>query len=445
MPAAAFYVLALFLYMSSLIITVQEEERPMLLSHKTKIKLKNNESNILGHMNYAAYKLWNVCNYERRNYRELELNQYPDWYYQKKAHKDDLWFKSLPSQTAQEVCKQLDKAWKSYHALLKSGGIENPNPPRFKQENMEITYMQNGIKHEAGSRKVRLSLPKKLKEYMKSEYGIEDKYLYLENEIFRDTDVIKQIKIYPPENGESEIIVIYEVADPEYMEDNGQYLSIDLGLHNLITCYDSTGRSFIVGRQYQNICYRYEKEIARVQSQWSRIQSSKGIKYPKTSKHLERLYEKKSCSIHDYLHKITRYIADYCHDNDIHTVVIGDIRNIRKEKNLGDSVNLKLHSLPYVKIYAMLEYKLQIYGIRMVRQNEAYSSQCGPNTERVCAEDAVKGNRIKRGLYQEDQNIYNADALGAYNILRKYLYEHQIDMHISETGLSSTVVIQAAV
>ena len=271
----------------------------MRLSHKTKIKLKNNESNILGHMNYAAYKLWNVCNYERRNYRELELNQYPDWYYQKKAHKDDLWFKSLPSQTAQEVCKQLDKAWKSYHALLKSRGIENPNPPRFKQENMEITYMQNGIKHEAGSRKVRLSLPKKLKEYMKSEYGIEDKYLYLENEIFRDTDVIKQIKVYPPENGESEIIVIYEVADPEYMEDNGHYLSIDLGLHNLLTCYDSTGRSFIVGRQYQNICYRYEKEIARVQSQWSRIQSSQGIKYPKTSKHLERLYEKKNCSIHD--------------------------------------------------------------------------------------------------------------------------------------------------
>ena len=417
----------------------------MLLSHKTKIKLKNNESNILGHMNYAAYKLWNVCNYERRNYRELELNQYPDWYYQKKAHKDDLWFKSLPSQTAQEVCKQLDKAWKSYHALLKSGGIENPNPPRFKQENMEITYMQNGIKHEAGSRKVRLSLPKKLKEYMKSEYGIEDKYLYLENEIFRETDVIKQIKVYPPEDGESEIIVIYEVADPEYMEDNGHYLSIDLGLHNLLTCYDSTGRSFIVGRQYQNICYRYESEIARVQSQWSRIQSSKGIKYPKTSKHLERLYEKKNSSIHDYLHKITRYIADYCHDNDIHTVVIGDIRNIRKGKNLGDSVNLKLHSLPYAKIYGMLEYKLQLNGIRMVRQNEAYSSQCGPNTERGCAQEAVKENRIKRGLYQEDQNIYNADALGAYNILKKYLYENQIDVYISETGLSSTVVIQAAV
>ena len=86
----------------------------MLLSRKTIIQLNETQANIVGHMNYAASKLWNVCNYERRNYRELELNQYPDWYYQKKAHKDDLWFKSLPSQTAQEVCKQLDKAWKSY-------------------------------------------------------------------------------------------------------------------------------------------------------------------------------------------------------------------------------------------------------------------------------------------------------------------------------------------
>lgn len=32
----------------------------MLLSQKTTIKLNNAESNIIGHMCYAAYKLWNV-------------------------------------------------------------------------------------------------------------------------------------------------------------------------------------------------------------------------------------------------------------------------------------------------------------------------------------------------------------------------------------------------
>lgn len=40
----------------------------MLLSHKTDIQLNTTESNIVGHMCYAASKLWNVCNYERRNF-----------------------------------------------------------------------------------------------------------------------------------------------------------------------------------------------------------------------------------------------------------------------------------------------------------------------------------------------------------------------------------------
>ena len=89
-------------------------ERGMLLSHRTSVKIRPEYSNIIGHMCYAASKLWNVCNYERHHYKELGLEKYPDWYYQKKAHKGDLWYKQLPSQTAQETCKQLDKAWKSF-------------------------------------------------------------------------------------------------------------------------------------------------------------------------------------------------------------------------------------------------------------------------------------------------------------------------------------------
>ncbi|MBR1909672.1 MAG: transposase [Lachnospiraceae bacterium] len=417
----------------------------MLLSHKTVVKLNDDEANILGHLCYAAYKLWNVCNYERRNYHELDLEEYPDWYYQKKAHKDDLWFKSLPSQTAQEVCKQLDKGWKSYFALLKTKGIDNPNPPRFKREPMEITYMQCGIVHRKGENKVRLSLPKKLKEHMRSEYGIEDNYLYLENKIFLDTDTIKQIKMYPPEDNEAKVIVIYEVNDVMPAEENGHYLSIDLGLHNLFTCYDSEGTSFIAGRKYLNISYRYDKEIARIQSQWSAVQSSKGIKHPKTSKHLKKVYQKKQNSINDYLHKVTRMIAEYCRTNDISVVVIGDIKNIRKDRNLGHVVNQKLHSLPYSRIYGMLSYKLALYGIQMIREKESYTSQCGPFAPSVSKEYAVKKNRINRGLYKEDKDVFNADAVGAFNILRKYLAENEKEIVFPVKGISDPIVIKAAV
>ena len=145
----------------------------MLLSKKTSIKVSREYANLIGHMCYAASKLWNVCNYERQHYKETGIEQHPDWYYQKKAHKEDLWYKQLPSQTAQEVCKLLDKAWKSFYALKRSGGIETPRPPRFKQESIPITYMQMGIVHERDTDRVRLSLPKTLKKYMEETYQIQ--------------------------------------------------------------------------------------------------------------------------------------------------------------------------------------------------------------------------------------------------------------------------------
>ena len=43
----------------------------MLLSQRTKIRVSDTQANIIGHLCYAAYKLWNVCNYERMNYKEL--------------------------------------------------------------------------------------------------------------------------------------------------------------------------------------------------------------------------------------------------------------------------------------------------------------------------------------------------------------------------------------
>lgn len=418
----------------------------MLLSCKTKIKLSPTESNILGHMNHAAYKLWNVCNYERHHYQELGLEKYPDWYYQKSHHKDNMWYRSLPSQTAQEVCKLLDKSWKSFYRLLKTGGVVNPKPPRYKQEGIPVTYMQNGIVHQEGSDQIRLTLSRQLKEHMASAYDIHENYLFLKNRIFKSMDVIKQVHLYPPSvEGECKVIVVYEVPDVEVLSDNGHYLSIDLGLHNLMTCYDGNGKAFILGRQYLSLCRKYDKEISRIQSQWALCQVAQGVKYPKMSKHLLRLYTDKRNCIRDYLHKMTRYVAEYCRDNQIHTVVIGDITGIRKENDLGKRTNQKLHSLPYAQLYIMLEYKLSLHGIRLVKQSEAYSSQCSPKAKEVTKEYARKENRCRRGLYRDGNEIYQADAVGAYNILRRYLAVSGIEKKLSVSGLSDPRVIKVAV
>lgn len=462
----------------------------MLLSQKTTIKLNKSESNIIGHMCYAAYKLWNVCNYERRNYKDLSLPvEYPNWYYQKAAHKDDLWFKQLPSQTAQEICKQLDKAWKSFYSLKKSGGIDDPKPPHFKHDNVAITYMQNGIVHEPGNDTIKLSIARNLMKYMSETYQINDTFLYLKNRIFKDVDVIKQIKLYPPENGACEVIVVYEIPDTDILPDNGRYLSIDLGLHNLMTCYDSVnlrspspdvdwisdspytfsnlrtdgqtkvGRglpsiddstskkdnTFIIGRKYLSICRYYDKEIARIQSQWAKIQAKHGVKYPKLSKHAQRLYRNKRNSIHDYLHKVTRCMTMYCQQHNIHTVIIGDWTNIRKDKDFGDKTNQKLHSLPFKQLTDMLAYKLALEGICLEVISEAYSSQTSPLAPDVSRKYAKKSNRVERGLYIDDGLAWNADCVGAFNILRLYLKQKEIDLTFEAKSISHPYVLKVAV
>lgn len=40
--------------------------------------------------------------------------------------------------------------------------------------------------------------------------------------------MIKQIRLYPPENGACEVIVVYEIPDMNIFPDNGRYLSLTL-------------------------------------------------------------------------------------------------------------------------------------------------------------------------------------------------------------------------
>ena len=188
-----------------------------------------------------------------------------------------------------------------------------------------------------GSDQLRLSLPKDLKSYMEETYGIHEKFLYLENKIFRDMDHIKQLRIYPPENGKCDLIVIYEIEEPEQLSQNGHYLSIDLGLHNLMTCYDSgNGRTFILGRKYLSLERYFHKEIARVQSVWYAQQSEKRNKISKIIETYPETLQEKQNAVKDYLHKVTRWIAEYCRKEDIRCVVVGT-SEISVKKKIWDT------------------------------------------------------------------------------------------------------------
>lgn len=414
----------------------------MLLAKKLKIEVTEEQCCYFSHMCYAASKLWNLCNYEKYNWKELSLEGFPNWYYQKKKWKNNFWYKLLPSQTAQEVCKVLDKSWKSYNSLTKKKRIKNCKPPSNKKTPMPITYMQNGMKHNGDT--VRLSLPITLKQMVKESNGIDKNFIYLQHKVFSQVINIKQLMIFPPQNGRCDVVLNYEIEEPKLFPDNGKYLAIDLGIHNLATCYDSANsKTFIVGREYLAICHYFHKEIAKAQSALAKTQSALAKQHQYTSKRLKNLYKKRNNSIQDYLHKLTKFITNYCVENEINTVIMGDLTGIKNRiTNRDKKYNQKLHELPYEKISILLKYKLACKGINFVLQNECYTSQCAPNTPSVERKYANKSNRVQRGLYVSEGNIYNADAVGAYNILRKYCDEHGIKKTFSVKGLTSVKVFK---
>ena len=406
----------------------------MLLSRKEIFKNDEQNNTILRHMGYSAYKLWNVGNYEKRNYKELGLDKFPDWYDQKKRLKTDFFFKNLPSQTAQDVLQLLQEAWQSFFTLKKTKGVENPKPPRFKHDIMDITFKKDAIKQLPGC--IRLTISKQLKDYLKTQ-DIDADFIYLKTKRFSNMN-IKEIQVKFLDEDSFAIIAVYEISDTPKLLNNGRYLSIDLGINNNFSCYDTIGKGFIVNG-FLNATHYYDKKIAYLQSIADKQQVKQGIKYPKKTRQVINLYHKKSNAVTNFLHQSTRLIADYCHENKINTVIIGDIKGIRKDKNIGRN-NQQLHSLPYDRIYEMLEYKLSLYGITLIRQKESYSSQCPPISIKVSKKYAAKKNRKYRGLYIDGNNIYNADMVGAYNILRLYLQKKK-ENEIPFVNLSSPVKV----
>lgn len=403
----------------------------MRLVYNFTIKPNKTTSLILANLTYASARLFNVGNYERKKYSELGFEKMPNWYEQKKRLKDNMWFKALPSQSAQDVLQRLNEGWRSYYKLLRTKGIKEPKPPYYKAKgsHYNVKYLNNSFK-QIGN-KIRLMVSKSQKEFIKEKYNLDIKYFYIKLE--KEIKEIKQIEFKYVNDFTYEVGIIYEIDNEMMKSDNGHYVSIDLGICNLATIYDNKGYSFIIsGNTYLNTLYYYNKRIAHYQS----IYDLQNKTEHKCSKRIQMLYEKKKRVISYIMHASTKRIVDYCLTNDITKVIIGDITNIRENKDLGHINNQKLHSLPFKELYTKLEYKLRLKGIILVYQKEYYTSTCPVDAKEVSKEYQDKG-RKKRGLYKQGNTIYNADSVGAYNIMKLHIINSKLNVSMVLKGLSN--------
>ena len=217
---------------------------------------------------------------------------------------------------------------------------------------------------------------------------------------------------------EFDIEFVYKKEFEPISVDKNNYLSIDMGLDNFATCFNSNdGSSFIIdGRYIKSINRHYNKQKAHYQS----ILDRQSIK---VSKKMLNLSRKRYNKINNYFNLAVKYITDYAISKNIGSIVIGDFSDIKQNTNIGKKNNQNFVNIPYGIFKRKLQSKCEQLGIDYHLQEESYTSKCSYlDNEPVKKHDTYKGKRVKRGLFRTSQGyLINADVNGSANILVKFL------------------------
>ena len=229
-----------------------------------------------------------------------------------------------------------------------------------------------------------------------------------------------------------------------YIEDDSRIISIDLGLNNLVTITNNIGiRSVIIngkGLKSKNIYYNYQ--IGKYQSILATVNEKDKKKKSYKSNRLTRLRVKRNNIMNDYIHKTTRYIINYCKENLIDTIVIGNNKFQKQNKRKKQIKGLKnFIQVPIKRIIEQLRYKLEYENINLIETEESYTSKTSfldnevPNKETI-----AKGKRIKRGVFKRPNGEYvNSDINGSLQILSKVISTRlleQLRKVVSSNGLA---------
>lgn len=102
-------------------------------------------------------------------------------------------------------------------------------------------------------------------------------------------------------------------------------------------------------------------------------------------------------------------------------MVIGKNPLWKQEVNIGKKNNQKFVQIPHAEFINQLTCKCQLEGIKVVVQEESYTSKCSfLDNEPIQKHEVYAGKRLKRGLFKsKNGTLINADVNGSANILRK--------------------------
>lgn len=190
---------------------------------------------------------------------------------------------------------------------------------------------------------------------------------------------------------------------------------IDLGEVHMAVSHDGTHTHILNGRllrskkQYQN------KLKAKLQSKidvkkkgsrrWKNLLRSKKKQCKKIKNHIKAIE-----------HQQTTQLISTLDEEGVQMLVIGDVKDIRHDLDVGSKANQKLHQWSHGHVRHFLRYKAERRGMSVVLQEEAYTSRTGP----ACGHGKKSRPRGRNWRCQTCGYQGHRDGIGAMNIRYKY-------------------------
>ena len=327
-------------------------------------------------------------------------------------------FRNLPSTISQQVVKQV---FQNINSWIRSKKDYEKNPSKYKSRPKLPGYKR-------GKKQNVLVLTT-------SACRISNGYIYFIKNIVEPikTNIgdnkLCQVRIIPQATCYV-VEIIYEKEEQNLGLNKDNVLSIDLGLNNLCSCISNVGITpFIVnGRIIKSFNQWYNKKRAK-------FMGSIGDKG--TSRKLRWLNNRRNFWIEDKIHKISRYIVNFCKENNIGSIVIGLNKGWKQGINLGKRINQKFVEIPFSRLIDKITYKGKLIGINVQITEESYTSKIDHLAlEPLKRQEVYLGKRKKRGLFQSSVGkLLNADINGAIGIGRKVFGDSYV-RGITNSGLA---------
>ena len=325
-------------------------------------------------------------------------------------------FSGLPRQTAQQMVKQSVTDFKNWLASLREYKkhpekyLGKPKMPRYKKSDLTTVIITNQdavlYRDDIG---MSLKLP------------LQKQRLYFSN--LSSDPVLKEVKI-KPYYGRFLLCLTLEEPDVAFDPSRSHVCAIDLGTDNFaaIVCDDHSSAIYKGGAVLSKIQW-FHKQRAKYVSIITKGHEKKHA----VSKRLRDLSFHYANFVKDQCHKISRSIIDFCMEHQCGTLILGVNLLWKQRFNMNKINNQNFVSMPITLLRTMITYKALNAGIRIIEQEESYTSKADLiandriPTYGVDDKDAsFSGKRIKRGLYRcSNGMILNADCHAAANIMRK--------------------------